>query len=127
MRARSSSEEADRYRRDNHARTFYRRGQSRQNIFRGSIEADDAKTQPNRGSKWLDHLTFITGHHRQDVIATGEEWLSAKLASELDVLSNLIFLAEREPYRCGQYLKIAEEAMVRIRLMAQECRSSKAA
>jgi hypothetical protein len=63
-------------------------------------------------------------HHglpQSDVIATGEEWLSAKLASELDVLSNLIFLAEREPDRCGQYLKIAEKTVARIRLMAQEC------
>ena len=61
-----------------------------------------------------------------DVIALGQDWLSDKLINELDVLSNLIYLAEREPARCGQYLKIAEESMVRIRLMAQECRSSKA-
>ena len=27
-----------------------------------------------------------------DVIATGQEWLSAKLNNELDVLSNLIYL-----------------------------------
>jgi len=63
----------------------------------------------------------------QDVIALGQEWLYAKLNSELDVLSNLIYLAEREPDRCGRYLKIAEEAIARIRMMSQECRPSKAA
>ena len=63
----------------------------------------------------------------QDVIAFGQEWLSGKLNSELDALSNLIYLAEREPNQCQRYLKIAEEAVTRIRLMTQEYRSSKAA
>jgi len=69
-------------------------------------------------------------HHElppPEVTASGQEWLSGKLINELDVLSNLIYLAEREPGRCEHYLKIAEEAMIRIRLMAQEWRMSKAA
>jgi len=62
-----------------------------------------------------------------DAISIGQEWLSAKLNSELDVLSNLIYLAERKPNQCEQYLKIAEEAIARIRMMSQECRTFKAA
>ena len=61
------------------------------------------------------------------MIATGQEWLSAKLNNELDVLSNLIYLAQHDPNHCEHYLEIAEQAVIRIRLMAQECRSSKAA
>jgi hypothetical protein len=64
--------------------------------------------------------------HREpppEVMFTGKEWLLAKLAGELEILSNLIYLAEREPYRCGHYLKIAKEAIARIQLMAQECRA----
>ena len=58
-----------------------------------------------------------------DVIATGEQWLSCKLNSELDVLSNLIYLAERETDQHKGYLKIAKQSLARIRLMVKGCRS----
>jgi hypothetical protein len=60
-----------------------------------------------------------------EVIACGQEWLSAKLMSELDVLLNLIHLAEREPDQYKKYLSLAEETVGRIRLMSQESRPSK--
>ena len=63
----------------------------------------------------------------QDVMAIGQQWLSAKLNRELDVLSNLIYLAGPEPDRRDRYLKIAEAAIARIRKMSQECRSFKTA
>jgi len=62
-----------------------------------------------------------------DVIATRQEWLSVRLNAELDVLSNLIYLARHEPDQCEQYLKVAEEIVARIRLRLQNCHSFKAA
>jgi hypothetical protein len=58
-----------------------------------------------------------------DVIATGEQWLSCKLNRELDILSNLIYLAERETDQHKGYLKIAKQSLARIRLMVKECHS----
>jgi len=61
------------------------------------------------------------------IIATGPEWLSARLNAELDVLSNLIYLARHEPDQREHYLKVAEEIVARIRLKLQDCHSLKAA
>lgn len=59
------------------------------------------------------------------VIASGEGWFSAKLTSELDLLLNLIYLAQREPSQYRKYLSLAEETIGRIRLMSQESHSPK--
>ena len=69
-------------------------------------------------------------HHNPpspDVISTGEKWPSTRLNAEVDVLSNLIYLALREPDQREQYLKVAEEIVARIRLRLQDCHSFNAA
>jgi len=70
---------------------------------------------------------MVEHHHPPppEVIACGQEWLSAKVMSELDVLLNLLHLAEHHPEQYKKYLFLAEEAVGRIRLISQESRSSK--
>jgi hypothetical protein len=55
-----------------------------------------------------------------DGMSPSQQWLSYKLKAEFDVLSNLIYLAQREPDQREQYLKIAQEIVDRIRLKFQE-------
>ena len=62
-----------------------------------------------------------------DGIRPSQPWLSYKLKAELDVLSNLIYLAQREPDQRERYLKVAQEVVDRIRLKLQEGCVSKVA
>jgi hypothetical protein len=54
--------------------------------------------------------------------APGQEWLSEKLASELDALLNLIYLAKHNPDQSVEYLEMSEETVARIRLLVQKYR-----
>jgi hypothetical protein len=64
----------------------------------------------------------FNGHHGPPPpggISPSQQWVSYKLKAEFDVLSNLIYLAQREPDQRERYLKVAQEIVDRIRLSEQ--------